>query len=1133
MITPFPTFPWKKLAFWAGGLVALVGITGFFILPPLVKSIALKQLGAKLHREVTIEKIAINPYALSLTVNGFAIKEREGGGSFVAFDELFVDVGLASVIRLAPVLKELRLTGPRIRLDHWEPGRFNFSDILDEILAKPSDGPTPRFALHNIQISRGRIDIDDKPASAKHEIADINLGIPFLSSIPSQTDIFVEPKFSAKVNGAPLEVSGKSKLFRESLDTEIAIEIDKFELPRLNDYLPRDLRIKIPTGQFDTRLALKFQRQPDKSATLNISGEASVSGLTITETSGKPLLKLPRLNLTLTDLAPLTRHARISKLELEGAELFVRRDEAAQLNWLAVLPKAKTTAPSTGPATPFLLELDELSLTKAKHSFENDASSTPWRATIEAIDLSVKNYSSANTVPLKADVSLGGLRLTKNGGKDEVLRLPLLQIKGATVDITGLALTIGELSSNGGRLAIMRDESGLIDLQSMLAPKAAPLRSDALTIATMTSADARVKTTPSEWVVNAQKIELTDYSLMLNDKAEGRNVKLSADGMLLSVQDFSTRRDAKGKFDLKTSLNKKGAVNVSGTMSLLPLAGEMNVDIKGTSVLPFQPYFADKLNIDLTSGDIALKGTTKWKLAAPGEATTGQSPVTGDFFAVLDVTEFASIERRSAEDLLKWKSLRVGALRGNLSPLSLQIDEIALTDFYSRLIVLPEGRLNVQDIVRRPESATASATATGTPPPAPSPTDKEALVSPARTATAPANPLTQIGRITLQGGNVSFTDRFIKPNRTANLTQLGGTITRITTETPAELDIRGTLDNSAPLLIAGKLNPLSKNLFLDIKASVKGFDLSPMSPYSGRYIGYGIEKGKLSLDVDYKLENRTLSAQNRLFLDQITLGDKVDSPDATKLPVSFALSLLKDRKSNIDLNLPISGSLDDPQFSIAGLVFQIIGNLIVKAVTAPFALLGSLFGGGEELSWVEFPYGYASIDAASAAKLDTLVKALTERPALKLEIAGRVDSEQDREGLRKAGLEKSVKTQKFRDLARQGQPAVSLNEVRVEPSEYLKYLEAAYAAEKFAKPRNVVGLSKSLPREEMEKLMLTNTSVSDEDLRQLAEQRALSVQQALLKAGIPAERIFLLASRIETPPAKEKAKASRSDLSLK
>ncbi len=1132
MITSFPTLPWKKLAFWVGGLVALVGITGFFILPPMVKSIAQKQMGAKLHREVTIEKIAINPYALTLTVNGFAIKETEGGGSFAAFEELFVDVELASVIRLAPVLKELRLTGPRIKLAHLEPGRFNFSDILDEILAKPSDGPTPRFALHNIQISRGRIDIDDKPASAKHEIADINLGIPFISSIPSQTDIFVEPKFSAKVNGAPLEVSGKSKLFRESLETEIAIEIDQFELPRLNDYLPRDLRIKIPTGQFDTRLALKFQRQPDKSATLNISGEASLSGLTITETSGKPLLKLPRLKLALTDLAPLTRHARISKLELEGAELVVRLDEASQLNWLAVLQKAKTAAPSTGPATPFLLELDELSLTRAKHSFENDASGTPWRATIDAIDLSVKNYSSANTIPLKADVSLGGLRLTKNGGKDEVLRLPLLQIKGATVDIAGLALTMGELSSNGGRLALMRDESGLIDLQSMLAPKAAPLRTAAATIAT-TTAEARVKDSPPEWVVTAQKIELTDYGLMLNDKAEGRNVKLSADGMLLSVQNLSTRRDAKGKFDLKTSLNKKGAVNVSGTMSLLPLAGEMNVDIKGTSILPFQPYFADKLNIDLTSGDIALKGTTRWKLAPAGEATTGQSAVTGDFSATLDLTEFASIERRSAEDLLKWKSLRVGALRGNISPLSLQIDEIALTDFYSRLIVLPEGRLNVQDIVRRPESATTAATSTVAPPPAPSPTGKDAIVSSTRAATATANLLTQIGRITLQGGNVSFTDRFIKPSHTANLTQLGGTISRITSETPADLDIRGTLDNSAPLLIAGKLNPLSKNLFLDIKASVKGFDLSPMSPYSGRYIGYGIEKGKLSLDVDYKLENRTLSAQNHLYLDQITLGDKVDSPDATKLPVSFALSLLKDRKGNIDLNLPISGSLDDPQFSIAGVVFQVIGNLIVKAVTAPFALLGSLFGGGEELSWLEFPYGYASIDAASAAKVDTLVKALTERPALKLEIAGRVDPEQDKEGLRKAGLEKSVKTQKFRDIARQGKPAVSLNEVRVEPSEYLKYLEAAYAAEQFAKPRNIVGLTKSLPKEEMEKLMLTNTGVSDEDLRQLAEQRALSVQHALLKAGIPAERIFLLTSRIETPPAKEKARASRSDLTLK
>jgi uncharacterized protein involved in outer membrane biogenesis len=1115
---------------WLGGVIALFTVLGFFVLPPLLKAELQKTLSAELRRDVSIGDIAVNPYTLTLTVSKVDIKER-GGADFISFDTLYANAELSSVFRLAPVLKELRLSGPHIRVARTAVGRYNFSDILEAFLAKPGGGPTPRFALNNIVVEKGRIDFDDQPAGSKHEITDIGLGIPFISSIPSLTNVFVEPRLSAKVNGAPLELSGKSKPFRDSLETELALDIDNFALPRLNEYLPADLKIKIPSGRFDTKLAIKFLRSPDKAAKLTVAGDISVAELVLTETAGKPLLKLPKLSAAIAEFEPLARSAKLAKISIEAPEIMLRRDKSGHINWLAVLPAAKPAVPADKDAKPYAVELAELVLSKAKISFDDDMPASPWRAVVASLDVGVKGFTTAPGTPVQLQASLGGVTVTRTGTKDAVLNLASLQVRDASLDLAKHELTLGEVLSSGGKLAAVRDKDGRLDVEAMFAP-----------VAESAPTPAPTKDAPPAWIVSLKKLSIDGYGLTLKDETNRRVSNLSVEPFALSAQDLSTRKDSKGKFELKATLNKKGTLNVAGALALAPLSGDMSIDAKAIEILPFQPYFANKVNISVTGGDIALKGAVKWKLGAAGEA-----PVSGDFSGVLDLTDFASVERRSAEDFFKAKSLHIGTVKGTLAPLNFAIEEIALADFYSRLIVLPEGRLNLQDIVRKPgEEAASVIPPAGTPPAAavgaaaPAVTTKSAgaTTTTATVAPPPADPLsnylTRIGRITVQGGNINFSDRFIKPNYSANLTAVGGTVTRISPETPADLDLRGTVDNSAPLLISGKFNPLAKDLFVDIKGSVKGFDMSPMSPYSGRYIGYAIEKGKLSMDVAYKLENRQLTASNKLLLTQLTLGEKIDNPEATKLPVTLALALLKDRNGNIDLELPITGSLDDPQFSVGGIVVKVIINLIVKAVTAPFALLGALFGGGgEELGWIEFDYGYALIGAANADKLGKLVKALQDRPALNVEIAGRVDPEQDKEGLRHAALEHKVATQKFRALARGGTPVASVAEVKVEPAEYLQYLERAYDAEKFPKPRNLIGLAKSLPKEEMEKLILSNVTIADSDLRQLAEQRAKAVQQALLKAGISNERVFLLDSRISAPEAKDKAKASRADLSLK
>jgi acylphosphatase len=327
---------------------------------------------------------------------------------------------------------------------------------------------------------------------------------------------------------------------------------------------------------------------------------------------------------------------------------------------------------------------------------------------------------------------------------------------------------------------------------------------------------------------------------------------------------------------------------------------------------------------------------------------------------------------------------------------------------------------------------------------------------------------------------------------------------------------------------------LKQDLYVDLKASFKDIDLSPATPYSGKYAGYTIQKGKLSFDLKYLIDKRKLDAHNFILLDQFTFGDKVESPHATKLPVKLAIALLKDRNGEIKLDIPVSGSLDDPKFSVWGIILKIIVNLIAKAATSPFALLGAVFGGGEELSYLDFDYGMAKITDANTKKIDILVKALSDRPALKLDIEGHVDLEKDREALKQLFFQRKSKAQKLKEMVKKGAPAVPVDEVKIEQKEYEKYLKMAYKEEKFPKPRNIFGMAKDIPVPEMEKLILTHIEIKESELRTLASQRAMSVKDAILRTGkVEPERIYILEPKSLSPEAKDKSRDSRVDFRLK
>ena len=395
----------------------------------------------------------------------------------------------------------------------------------------------------------------------------------------------------------------------------------------------------------------------------------------------------------------------------------------------------------------------------------------------------------------------------------------------------------------------------------------------------------------------------------------------------------------------------------------------------------------------------------------------------------------------------------------------------------------------------------------------------------------------RIDTVTLQDGTIAFVDRHTQPEYSSSMVNLGGRISGLTSEANklADVDLRGNLENQSPLRITGRINPLRDDLFVDLKVSFTDIELSPLTPYAGTFLGYTVEKGKLYLDLTYHIENKKLDSVNKLFLDQFTFGKKVESDRATSLPVRLAVALLKDRKGEVHLDLPVSGRIDDPKFSVWQVVLQMLKNLLAKAATSPLALLQSAFGGKEDFSSVGFASGSARLSDAEQAKLRKLAQAIHDRPALKLEVTGFVDRERDPEGYRSEVLLRKMKSEKFLALVKEkknleGQSAETM---AILPQEQSTWLKAVYRKEKFPKPRNIIGFAKDIPDDEMRKLILTHTVVSNEELQNLARDRAVAVRNFLVDEGkLTPERIFEKKGDIFKAPGREEERVSRVEFGV-
>lgn len=1096
--------------------IVFIGLFGYFALPVIIKSQAEKLISEKLNRQTTIGQVEVSPYAMRVTLRDVKMMEPEGDVKFAGFEALTVNVSYKSLLRFAPVVEQLQLSAPYVHLVRKDATRYNIDDIIALINSQPPSPEPARFSVFNIQIDKGHIEFDDRPANTVHQVTDLKLGVPFISSLHSQIDIFVEPLLSANVNDTPLLIKGKTLPFADPVQAVVDLNLDNLDLTTYLKYIPGTPHFKVPSARLDMHLVANFHQPKNQAPALLLSGDIKLKSLQLNDEANKSIIKLPELTVTLKDAQLLSKRIEVAKLAINGIEADITRNANQQFNFENLLTPPSAATANTKKGT----------TTATTQTVAAPAASTPAAPAADKAE-PAKPEAAFSFALAELTIQNAALRFTDMQAahpmqaKAEKFDLSVHKIN---VDTGSKLVSVDEVVSNKATFFLQQDKPR-ID-----AGKAASLAR---------SSKARGDAASAPYTIDVKKIGIDNWSARLEDRSLKRPAITTIEPLKLSMQNVSTRAGARGKLDLQAAVNKTGKVAISGDLGMAPLHTNLALDLQSVDIMQVQPYITDQINILLTRADISGKGTLQIDQGKNGE-------LLGGFKGDLTLGNLGTVDKLSANEFLRWKSLHFGGMDVRLAPFALSIEQVALSDFFARIILDAKGRINLQDVKvadtggvqksvtqAEPNAATNAAT-TAAPAAAPA-KEKVAVLPPAKPASD--IPPIKIKKLTLQGGHVRFTDNFIKPNYTANLMKFGGVVSGLSSDanSSANVNLKGQV-NSAPLEIDGKINPLKGDLTMDIKAAVHGMELAPLSPYSGRYIGYGIEKGKLSFEVAYQVENRVLTAQNRLVLEQLTLGDKIESPTATNLPVNFALSLLRDRNGVIDINLPIGGSLDDPQFSVGGLIVKVIVNVITKAVTAPFTLLGSLFGGGEELSILEFDPGRARITDAGAAKLTSMSKLLLDRPALKLEITGRTDPETDREGLKKASIDRKVRALKLKDMVGRGESA-DTTKLTVTPQEYPSLLKRVYKDADFKKPRNMIGLQKDIPVEEMENLLSTNATVSEDDLISLANRRAQAVKDWLTNEGkVPDTRIFILGSKSGNQGAKDdaaKAKANRVDFSLK
>jgi len=757
-----------------------------------------------------------------------------------------------------------------------------------------------------------------------------------------------------------------------------------------------------------------------------------------------------------------------------------------------------------------------------------------------SIDLSATyRFSLRDAIDLHVDVSkvaVTDLSVRPKGADVDWVSIPGLTLTGTSVDLSKRQAHVDSLSMAGVKVTAWLAPDGSLNLLKLAAAPPGPAGTGEAASAAARPVTETAPAKPSApWQVDLGQFELHDATISAEDRTTQPVAKVVLAPLSLRIGGASLDLAKPINVAFETRINESGSLNVSGDVTPQPLAASLSVKLAGIDLTAIQPYIARQSSMTLRSGRLAAEAKVRY--GAPNQKPALQ------FLGDVHVENLHSVDNALHDDFINWERLDVLGLDYQQAPNRLDIAEVVARKPYARIIIESDSSLNVKRVlagsgpaapagkpavaapaaIEQRGSTVAKSTAAGSAPAAP-----------------PAMPMA-IKKIVVQQGRANFTDLSVAPNFSAGIQNLEGSVLGLSSKpnSRAKVDLHGNVDEFSPVSITGDVNVLSAALYTDLDMDFRNMELSIFNPYSGKFAGYNITKGKLTTELHYKVDGRKLDAQHHIIIDQLEFGDKTASKDAVSLPIKLAVALLRDRNGVIDLNLPVSGSLDDPKFRLAPIIWKVFVNILEKAVTAPFALLGALFGGGPDLQFIDFQPGASALDDAAAGKIKAIVKALNARPQLKIEVPIAVVPDIDRPALVAALFTAQLSaTQSAQGSRKKNAPsAVATPFEQLDPNAQLELLARLYTQDLGGEPKypEAVTSLKQKPEAISAKIEFLSSAirehlvVGDAELKALGEQRAMALEEALLTdTQIARERVFLVANN----KAAGKDGAVRLELSL-
>jgi hypothetical protein len=983
----------RRKILWLLGSVAGFALLVFLALwqglPRVLPAVAADAVQVQLGRTLVMGPVSFDPLSLRLQLRDLVIKSADGQAEDLAVGLLDADLSASSLWQLAPILDSLTVDGLRLRIVQDAQGQFSFDDVLQRIQAMPASPEPARFALHNIRLSRSSVQFLDEARNNDVRLTDIALDLPFVSAMPADVAIDVQPHFSARIEGSPLTIQARVRPFDASRSASLDLELQQLQLDQLNPYLPAGSGLSVSAGQASVHMGLVFAEN-GKGRQLSVKGRLDVSGLDLGAPSfaGKvfPLLHVGSLGLELTELRPFERQVELAAVKASDVRLALHRNASGAIEGLH----------------------------RVKSSGAGGTASPAWRVDLQqlALDALALDYQDAS--------------LSAEGKPPLRILVKDMAVKGESLGMApqGASQPVGRLS------------------------------------------------------VSAKAVEIDEPSGVRSTRINLSAVEVSTDALQTDLQAAMPVR-------LALRVGEKGNVVAQGSLQPQSEAVDFKLQLNRLPLPLLQAYLETRLKVALDQG--SLDGDLAIAHSKAGFRLGGD-------VAVKSLRTRDLIDRRRLLDAgnlqVKALDLRVGPGK----PVQLAIGGVTVSDLDARLVLKSDGHLNLTDLlVASAAQQTAQPKAAAATPPA-----------------SPAEPVIDVGRIALSNVNVSFTDQLVKPAFSARLTGLSGGLSAFSSAGSrlSTVDLTGSLDGDGLLVVSGQFNPVKPREYLRLNLRARGIEMTRLSPYAAKYAGYNIAKGKLSTTLSYAVDKGQLTAQNQLFLDQLTFGDAVNSPDATTLPVRLGVALLKNLKGEIDLELPVSGSLSDPQFSLGKVVFKALGNIILKAVAAPFSVLSSVFAGPEEsFGGLDFEPGSSAVPTSAERQIRALTQLLTEK-RVELDVTGFADPLNDTLGLKRERIRQRVlRAWLAADANRTGQWA------DIPEKQRSATIEKIYGETDFkGKPKNLIGLDRKLPVDDMMARLEAEVTITPEDLKRLAYDRAVAARSAIVQ-GRPelSDRVFLLA----------------------